>query len=554
MQAFSIKKLKQLFNTMQKSDSLRIALIYVATSLAWIFLSDRTLFLFKNNLSDYNFQAINSGKGFAFVIATGVLLFFLIRKSNRQVVFNQNEYRELYESNPSPMWIYDPVSLKFVSVNETAIAMYGYSKQEFLNMTIKDIRPMEDHVRLIKSINVRGKFQRSGVWKHLKKDGSVIHADVSSNKILFKGKNAVMVLARDHSNTMVNQDMLEKANMDLADDKKRLMDIQQLSKIAGWDYFIASRKLTVSDEMYKIFGIEKGFFEPSYDLFLKFLHRDDLSRFLADARATMVSGRDLDTMFRLYLGKDNVMHIRLLGKVEERDGKPYKIRGTMQDITEIKQIEHEKDLVSTENKKLGNIITKINNMVVIEDAESRITWINKAFEKFTGYTLGEVEGLRPSEFITSPLEEKQLLAINEAQKRFESFAVDLVNYTKKGEPYWVNIEFTPMFDNGQFIGYISVHNNITVRKEKEAEITEQNSVLKNIAWLSSHEIRRPAASILGLMDLIRNTNDITEKEEYLVMLNDCTLQLDEIIHQINDTIYRKLPQAQKDEILNSIYQ
>jgi len=539
---------------MQKSDSLRIALIYVVVSLAWIFLSDRLLYLFKNNLTEYAFEGINSAKGFAFVIATGVLLFVLIRRSNRQVIYNQNEYRELYEANPSPMWIYDPITLKFVSVNETAIAMYGYSRQEFLNMTIKDIRPMEDHVRLIKAINVGGKFQKTGVWKHFKKDGTIVHADVSSNKITFKGKDAVMVLARDHSNTMVSQDMLEKANIDLADDKKRLMDIQQLSKIAGWDYFITNRSLTVSDEMYKIFGIEKGLFEPSYDLFLKFLHRDDLSQFLADARATMVSGRDLDTMFRLFLGKNNIMHIRLLGKVEERNGKPYKIRGTMQDITEIKLMEHEKNLVSSENKKLGNIITKINNMVVIEDAESRITWVNKAFEKFTGYNLGEIEGLRPSEFITNPIDKEQVTAINQAQQRFESFAVDVVNYTKNGEAYWVNIEFTPMFDNEKFIGYISVHNNITARKDKEAEITEQNSVLKHIAWLSSHEIRRPAASILGLMDLIRNTNDLKEKEEYLVMLNDCTLQLDDIIHQINDTIYRKLPDAQKDDVLDSLYQ
>ncbi|MEO6522273.1 MAG: PAS domain S-box protein [Mucilaginibacter sp.] len=539
---------------MQKSDSLRIALIYVVICLTWIFLSDRLLFLFKNNLSEDVFQAVNSGKGFAFVIATGVLLFILIRKSSKQIVYNQNEYRELYESNPSPMWIYDPVSLKFVSVNETAISVYGYSKQEFLSMTIKDIRPIEDHVKLIKAINVGGKFKRSGIWKHIKKDGSFIHAEISSNRILFKGKDAVMVLARDHSSTMVSQDMLEKANMDLADDQKRLMDIQQLSKIAGWDYFLINRKLTISDEAFKIFGIEKGLVEPSYNLFLKFLHRDDQSRFLADAHATMVSGCDLDTMFRLFLGKNNVMHIRLLGKVEERDGKPYKIRGTMQDITEIKQIEHEKNLVSNENKKLGNIITKINNMVVIEDAESRITWVNKAFENFTGYTLDEIEGLRPSQFITNPVDEKQLDTINEAQKRFESFAVDLMNYTKNGEAYWVNIEFTPMFDDDQFIGYISIHNNITVRKEKEAEITEQNSVLKNIAWLSSHEIRRPAASILGLMDLIRNTNDVKEKEEYLAMLNDCTLHLDEIIHQINDTIYLKLSKAQQDEVLNSLYQ
>lgn len=541
MQSFGHSKLKRLLQAMLNSGSLSITAIYVAISLTWIVISDRLLFALKSNFSDTTYQTLNSGKGIGFVIATGVLLFLLIRRTSRQIIRNQNEYRELYEANPSPMWIYDPITLKFISVNETAIFVYGYTKQEFLSMTIKDIRPMEDHVKLINAVNHVGRFQKSGVWTHLKKDGSKMSVDISSNKIKFKGIDAVMVLARDYTQTVAQQQQLTKVNFDLAEEKKRLMDIQELSKIAAWDYFIDDRKLSLSDEVYRVFGVNRLFIDATYDLFLKVIHRDDLNSFLIAARVTMVTGSDLDIVFRFFISKKDIRHIRLLGKLEKRDGLPYKIRGTMQDITEIKRIELQNALINNENKKLDNILTKINNMVIILDTESRITWVNKAYEDFTGYTINEVIGLKPSAFMLDIDNKAQLHYINEAEARKEVFSVDTINYTKANQPYWVNIEFTPMFDEDRFIGYITVHNNITTRKEKEAEIIQQNTVLKNIAWLSSHEIRRPAASILGLMDLIRNTDDLAEKEEYLHMLNDCTLQLDEIIHKINRTIYEKLP-------------
>jgi PAS domain S-box-containing protein len=541
MRAFNIVKLKRLYHSMLISSAFKIALTYIIVSVTWIFCSDRVLFLFKHSLSDSTFLIINSGKGFCFVILNGIVLFFLIRHGNRQLTKSEGEYRELYNSNPNPMWIYDPVSLKFPSVNDAAVEAYGYSAQEFLSMTIKDIKPADDHEELLQIVKRTDSFKRSGVWRHLKKDGSMIFVDISCHKIKILGKDAMIVLARDCTETITNEDKLKQANLSLADEKKRLSDIQELSKIAGWDYFVEDRRLVLSDDMYKVFNINKHELKVDYDLFLKTIHRDDLNGFLKAARITLAEGSDLDIVHRFYLGQDSVRHIRELGKLEYRDGKPYKIRGTMQDITELKHIEEEKDLINSENKKLDNIITKINNMVVILDPQNRITWVNRAYEDFTGYGLDEIKGLNPSSFMLGPDNTTQSDFITEAELHLEAFSVDMVNYTKHKQPYWVNIEFTPMFDEGEFIGYITVHNNITTRKEKEDEITKQNTILRDIAWLSSHEIRRPAASILGLMGLINSTNNPAEKDEYLHLLNECTLQLDQIIHQINDTINEKLP-------------
>jgi PAS domain S-box-containing protein len=64
-------------------------------------------------------------------------------------------HHELFDHNPFPMWLYDPETLKFLAVNNAAIRHYGYSRKEFLSMTIKDIRPSDDHSSLLQYVAQR---------------------------------------------------------------------------------------------------------------------------------------------------------------------------------------------------------------------------------------------------------------------------------------------------------------------------------------------------------------------------------------------------------------
>ncbi len=107
-------------------------------------------------------------------------------------------YRLLFESNPHPMWVYDLESLAFLAVNDAAVIHYGYSREEFFAMTIKDIRPVEDIPRLLDSISrVSPGFGQSGYWLHRKKDGMVIDVEITSHTLSFDGKAAKLVLAND---------------------------------------------------------------------------------------------------------------------------------------------------------------------------------------------------------------------------------------------------------------------------------------------------------------------------------------------------------------------
>ena len=105
----------------------------------------------------------------------------------------------LFEASPMPMWVYDADTLAFLAVNDAAIRHYGYSREEFLAMRITDIRPPEDVPAMLADVKARGGpgSPTPKVWRHLRKDGSLITVEITAGRITFEGRKAALVLAHD---------------------------------------------------------------------------------------------------------------------------------------------------------------------------------------------------------------------------------------------------------------------------------------------------------------------------------------------------------------------
>jgi PAS domain S-box-containing protein len=111
---------------------------------------------------------------------------------------SEARYRRLFDANPHPMWVYDLDTLRFLAVNDAAVSHYGFSRKEFLSMTIADIRPSEDLPALLKNIsNVTGGLDKAGEWRHRRKDNSIIHVEITTHTLTFGGRKAELVLAHD---------------------------------------------------------------------------------------------------------------------------------------------------------------------------------------------------------------------------------------------------------------------------------------------------------------------------------------------------------------------
>src|SRR2546426_10268959 len=142
---------------------------------------------------------------------------------------SEERHRLLFERNPLPAWVFDLETLKFLAVNEAAVSSYGYSREEFLAMTIDDIRPQEDVAALRAAVarTVAGGGAAGGIWRHRKKDGTVIEVEVTAHPLAYGGRRAER--SEEHTSelqspcNLVCRLLLEKK-------KKKTSNIQEVSE------------------------------------------------------------------------------------------------------------------------------------------------------------------------------------------------------------------------------------------------------------------------------------------------------------------------------------
>ena len=108
---------------------------------------------------------------------------------------SEERYRLLFESTPQPIWVYNEETLAFLAVNEAATRTYGFTRDEFLSMTVDDIRAREDIPTLL--IKSGEDLVISSPWRHRTKDGKTIYVEMSSHPVVFDGKNSRLVIVND---------------------------------------------------------------------------------------------------------------------------------------------------------------------------------------------------------------------------------------------------------------------------------------------------------------------------------------------------------------------
>jgi PAS domain S-box-containing protein len=140
------------------------------------------------------------------------------KKTSLQLATSEKRYSDLFHLSPQPMWVYDTESLRFLDVNLAAEKHYGYTLQEFLGMTIKDIRPVEDIPELIKRVeffNEKATTQSGGIYKHQKKNGEIIYVEIQSNTLPFQNTTGRIILANDVTERITYVEHIEKQNLKL---------------------------------------------------------------------------------------------------------------------------------------------------------------------------------------------------------------------------------------------------------------------------------------------------------------------------------------------------
>ncbi|HET7188197.1 MAG TPA: PAS domain S-box protein [Gemmatimonadaceae bacterium] len=151
----------------------------------------------------------------------------------REMAAREQRYRLLFEVTPMPAWVYDVESYAFLAVNPAAVAHYGYTEEQFLSMTILDVRPPEDIERVKAQVQARrAGFEGQGVgWglRHRKADGTLMDVDIISHAFDFEGHSARIVLVND----VTEQARLRRREREMEQQLLHAQKMEAVGRLAG---------------------------------------------------------------------------------------------------------------------------------------------------------------------------------------------------------------------------------------------------------------------------------------------------------------------------------
>jgi PAS domain S-box-containing protein len=189
------------------------------------------------------------------------------RQAAQKLVQGEEQYRTIFTASPVPMWVFDSETLRFLEVNEAAVLHYGYTRDDFLSMTIADIRPAEDlpHLRAHLDSNP-ARHSSDGIWRHRKKDGSLINVEITSHGVQFTGHRARIVMVNDVT-------VRQRAEYALRKSEERLQLATRGAEVGVWEVDLQSGTGYWSRESVALIGSTRNSFTGAD--WLEAVHPDD---------------------------------------------------------------------------------------------------------------------------------------------------------------------------------------------------------------------------------------------------------------------------------------
>lgn len=523
----------------------RIVLPYTLFGCLYIYGSDYLLNAIVTNIN--LLSKLQTVKGIGFIVATAGLLYVLIgryrkvivdyyivmleqkKDADRELRDSAEMSMQLFEYSPLPKFIYNK-DYRFLRVNEAACAKYGFSKEEFYSMGIEDIRPKEDLPQLyeaLKNVDKRKHVVLQDTYRHTKKNGEVLYVRIGTTEIKYKHNWARIATIIDITEDLNNQNELLKMN-------KRLNAASTIASIGYWSRDLVSSKIYWSETMYKIFELDPATFELKYENILAHFHRDDRKNFNFDLDEVFNDKEIIEIDHRIITGKNEVRSvIERLSLTRNETGKPIMIEGTVLDVTERKRT---RQALIDSNERFEMVAKATNEAIADWDVLHNEMYWGEGFRKIFGHEI--VPGDKQLWLRNIHPDDKgsvlKLLTSELKDKTKDQFYIEFRFTRGDGRVAFVQHRGAFVRDaNGRVTRAVGAMIDVTESMEKLNRIEQQNERLKEIAWIQSHTVRGPLATLMGMTDLLKNKDEFSVDESAVINgIIESTQKLDMVIHNI----------------------
>ncbi|HSX62685.1 MAG TPA: PAS domain S-box protein [Tahibacter sp.] len=381
----------------------------------------------------------------------------------------RDDLQAVFDYAPLPMWVYDRVTLRFLAVNDAAIRSYGWSREEFLRMTLYDIRPAEDHASLQNALSQRDTdFESTEVWRHRSADGRVFLVELTSRELRYAGREARLVMARDVT-------VERQAIKTIETSERRFRDLfeQSLGLICTHDFdgvLLSINPAAANALGYRVVElVGRSMLDvvppPLHSHFLEYLRR--IARHDADSGLFYIQHRDGSQ--RVWEYNNRVLH--------DEHGAPF-VMGYALDITDRRLYEHR---LREQQAELEAVNDASPIGLFRADLGGAFRYVNRAFERMSGQRSDEAAGEGWLAAVHPDDRERVADAWRTAVAARARFQSRHRLRPDSGQTVWVSALAAPLVVEGEMTGYTGSVEDVTARHLAEEQLRRNEQRLRTIA-------------------------------------------------------------------------
>lgn len=385
---------------------------------------------------------------------------------------SEKESLAFFNDNPNPMLIYNVATLQFLAVNDAAVSLYGYSRDEFLSMTLKTICSGDDFLHLEDSAAGKG-LNKATIHRFKKKDGSIIVVELTAHRINFAGIEAEVALCRDVTEQIRDHNALIKS--------------EELFRLV-WEYSPVGLRLAneegiivrVNEAFCKIVGKSRNELEgkPVSSIYAAEIAGRIQETFIRRFKERNISHR-INDEYRLWNGRK--AYFEVFNSLFETEGDVPLLLSIFTDFTEARKAI---ELLALSEAKYRTLSEHISDVVCVINRDLTISDVSPSVRKFLGYTESELVG-KPFESILS---RESSIALKNKFREFsdreamfsDSRTVELEFIRKDSLPVWAEVRFNQINIPGEKKPHIlCAMRDITERRRVQAVMRLQAAAIES---------------------------------------------------------------------------